>query len=193
MRDNDIHESTVHSLYVVSASTLFIISEENCYCCIYSIKMNDPEIDLKVYESNVSVGGSGGVPYTFQDKNALLSILVVHRDDDYIRGLTMELSNGQTESVGELIDRNPVILNFHDCQIKNIVMYYRESSQWKTPIVNGMEFNTSKGDRTAYCKSFSQTKQQSLPVGSGWCAGVFGGAGNALDSVGLAMLKVPPS
>ena len=63
----------------------------------------------------------------------------------------------------------------------------------KTPLVNGMEFNTTKDVRAAYCKNFSQAEQQSLPVGSGWCAGVFGGAGEALDSVGLAMLKVSPS
>ena len=155
--------------------------------------MIDPEIDLDVYESNVSVGGPGGDRYTFQDKNALLRILVVHRDDDYIRGLTMELSNGRTESVGELVDRNPVILHFHHCQITHIVVFYRESSKWnKTSLVNGIQFNTTKGDRVAYCKSFSHIEQQTFPVGSGWCAGVFGGTGEALDSIGLAMLKVPP-
>ena len=73
--------------------------------------------------SNKAIGGPLGIPYTFQDKNALLSILVVHRDDDYIRGLTMELSNGRTESVGYLVDNNPVVLNFQDCQITNIVVY----------------------------------------------------------------------
>ena len=156
--------------------------------------MIDPEIDLEVYESNVSFGGPGGDRYTFQDKNALLSTLVVHRDDDYIRGLTMELSNGRTESVGKLVDRNPVILLFHNCRITNIVVYYCVRLKWnrETPLVNGIEFNTTKGDKVAYCKSFSHIEQQPFPVGSGWCAGVFGGAGESLDSIGLAMLKVPP-
>ena len=154
--------------------------------------MEDPQIDLSVYQSNKAIGGPGGIPYTFKDKNALLSILTVHRDEDFIRGLTMELSNGQIESVGELVDSNPIILSFQDCQITKIEVFYRESSRWNTPIVNGMEFYTTKGERGAYCKSFSQIEQQSLPVGSGWCAGVFGGAGEALDSIGLAMLKVPP-
>ena len=157
--------------------------------------MEDPQINLSVYQSNKAIGGPLGIPYTFQDKNALLSILVVHRDDDYIRGLTMELSNGRTESVGKLVDNNPVVLNFQDCQITNIVVYYRDNSVYahNTPIVNGIRINTTKDVRAAYCKNFSQTEQQSLPVGSGWCAGVFGGAGEALDSIGLAMLKVPPS
>ena len=160
-----------------------------------AIKMIDPEIDLQVYESNVAVGGPGGDRYTFQDKNCFLTILVVHRDKDYIRGLTMELSNGQTKltkSVGELVDRNPAILDFNCCQFKDIVVYYRESD--KTPIVNGIWINTIRGVKEVFCESCTrlQNKQQSLPVGSGWCAGVFGGAEDALDSLGLAMLKVVP-
>ena len=154
--------------------------------------MEDPQINLAVYQSNKAAGGPGGPRYTFEDKNAFLSTLVVHRDDDFIRGLTMELSNSRTESVGELVDSNPVILSFQDCQITNIVVFYGYSSRWDKPIVNGIQINTTKGLKAAYCNNFSQKEQQSLPVGSGWCAGVFGGAGEALDSIGLAMLKVPP-
>ena len=152
--------------------------------------MIDPFISLDDYVSNVAIGGPGGDRFTFRNEQSFLSTLVVHRDDDYIKGLTMELSSGKTESVGELVDRNPVILDFNCCQIKDIVVYNRESK--KTPLVNGIWTNTIKGVREVYSKSFSQEKKQSLPVGSGWCAGVFGGAGDSLDSIGLAMLKVVP-
>ncbi len=100
--------------------------------------MEDPQINLAVYQSNKAAGGPGGPRYTFEDKNAFLSTLVVHRDDDFIRGLTMELSNSRTENVGELVDSNPVILSFQDCQITNIVVFYGYSSRWDKPIVNGI-------------------------------------------------------
>ena len=154
----------------------------------------DPYIDLGVYVSNVAVGGPGGDRYTFRDEHSFLSLLVVHRDDDFIRGLTMELSNGQTKSVGELVDRNPAILDFNCCQIKDIVVYYRYLESKKIHLVNGIRTDTINGLREVFCQSCTrhQTDKQSLPVGSGWCAGVFGGAGDSLDSIGFAMLKVVP-
>ena len=148
----------------------------------------DSKVDLNIYESNVAIGGTGGYEFIIESRYALLSTLTVHRDSNDIRGLNIKLSDGQEQHFGKLIDSSPVVLDFDDCQIKSITVYYGDSN-WGHNMIKGMKFDTTKGVREAYCKNFTQKGVGTLPVGSGWCAGVFGRAGEALDAFGLAMLK----
>ncbi len=153
--------------------------------------VTDPNIDLKIYQSNKAIGGPGGIKFTVENSKGCLRTLTVHRDNNDIRGMIIELEDGEKKSVGSLIDSNPVVLNFKEAQLTNIVIFHG-TSKWAPVIIKGIQINTTKGVREVYCKNFSPKDKQTLPVGSGWCAGVFGGAGEALDAMGFAMLKVPP-
>ena len=158
---------------------------------ISSVKMpTDANIDLNVYESNVAIGSTEGHEYILENRYALLSTLTVHRDNQGIRGLNIKLSNGQGKNAGQLIDSSPIVLAFDDCQIKSITVYYG-NNHWGRNMVKGMKFDTTKGVREAYCTGFTEEDMGRLPVGSGWCAGVFGRAGQTMNALGLAMLKVP--
>ena len=153
--------------------------------------VTDPNIDLEIYQSNKAVGGPGGIKFTVENSRALLVKLTVHRDDNDIRGMRIDLSNGESKSIGRLKDSDPVVLDFKGVKLTNIVIFCG-SSKWGPMMVKGMQISTTRGTREAYCRKFTPTERQSLPVGSGFCAGVFGGADEALDALGLAMLKMPP-
>ena len=60
--------------------------------------------------------------------------------------------------------------------------------------MKGLELNTAAGLKQAFAKNFNYLSNYRivLPVGSGYCAGVFGGATGAIDSLGFAMLIHPP-
>ncbi len=152
----------------------------------------DPEIDLNVYQSNQAIGGPGGNRYCLENSNALLTSLTVHRDNTNIRGLDIKLSNGQSMIAGKLIDSNPVVLDFTGSQLTSITLYYG-STYWGPDMITGILIYTSKGTREAYCLDFTAGAKGTLPVGSGYCAGVFGRAGETVDALGFAMLKMPPS
>ncbi len=108
--------------------------------------ITDPEIDTSVYQSNVAIGGPEGNRFALEDKvvQPLLVKMIVHRDDNDIRGMRIELNNGDSKDVGRLIDSHPVMLDLTDAQMTNIVIHCG-SSKWGSAIVKGININTSKG------------------------------------------------
>ena len=154
--------------------------------------ITDPEISLSVYQSNQAIGNPEGNRYCLENSNALLTTLTVHRDNTDIRGLVIKLSNGQTINAGQLVDSSPVVLDFTGAQLTSITLYYA-STYWGPNMITGIQIYTSKGTREAYCKEFVAGTKGTLEVGSGYCAGVFGRAGETVNALGLAMLKMPPS
>lgn len=167
-------------------------------CVLGSDIYPDSEIDTTVYISNEAVGGNGGTHFRLENRNALLRSLTVYRNREDIKGLMIELNNGTSMPAGTLTDtEQPVKLEFSDDeQITRIIIYYDESANYPTKIVKGIHLNTNKGVKEAFIhggSSGSDFQSHELPVGSGYCSGVFGTAMGALDRVGLAMLRVSPS
>ena len=154
-------------------------------------KYADPDINTDIYQSNVTFGGQGGSPFNFQNPNALMTKLIVHRDYADIRGLQIDFSNNQSEVAGLLVDPEPISFESEGVQITQIIGYFAAESPF---IVKGLELNTTAGIFQAFVKNlnFESTSQLVLPVGSGYCAGIFGRGAAAIDALGFAMLTRPP-
>ena len=154
--------------------------------------ITDPDIPTSIYQSNVAIGSATGCRFALENKEALLVKMIVHRDNTDIRGMRLQLNNGQTLNVGKLIDSNPVCLDLTGVQVTQIMIHC--GARPGPPTVKGIQIDTSKGMQQVFCKMFDQQKTQKspLPVGSGYCAGCFGRAEEVLDAIGMAMLKVPP-
>ena len=155
--------------------------------------MQQPQdyVSLKNYTSNVAVGGAGGNPYSLFATWNYVHQATFYRDSGRMRAIEIKRFGGSSIKLGGSFTDDPQPVTFTlECDelVTRILLY---STSYGGGRFAGLRINTTKQTLEAFAKGYTpcEADQVEIPVGTGKWTGVFGKAGNDIDSFGIGMDK----
>ena len=151
------------------------------------------DVNLSYFTSNFAVGSAGGGHFSINTDVAELNVtswvssLTFWCDHTCMRGCVMQL-NGETNSVtiGHQDGNKSQTFIFGDGEkLTSLKVWYKSAS--KAGRLGGVEWTTSENRSFAF--GYQDGDPYSPDLGSGVLVGVFGSAGDDIDSFGFAILR----
>ncbi|XP_052770863.1 aerolysin-like protein [Mya arenaria] len=154
----------------------------------------DSTISKDYFTDNNASGGEGGAQFDFVklDKGAVLTKIKAWKDDWLISGVEVWMSDGSSKLVGKRAG-TPGEFTFRAGELitkLNVQASGPYSSVLSRRRLGPIWIETDKQRSWGiFSRNLTEDGRYWPDVGSGICCGIFGGAGDAVDRLGFAMLQ----
>ena len=150
------------------------------------------------FSSNLAIGGSGGDQFSCIGEGAVyLQEIEFFLQTDRIQAIELKLSDGKLERFGRpLHSRDHKFVakfNFSRKEVfKKITLSPSRSPAYDNPLLGGVVIDMESGRHIEAVveKKDALLGEIEFPVGSGFCAGIFGRKGWEIDALGFAMRNI---